>query len=713
MIKNVLKLVLPHAYFMKTIKSIPVDMERVSKLVKAGAKEKTLMATAKSFKQPTRFKQFFTSNYTSMDFRVSDKKWELLENLSQRKGLNIKDIGSIARYDTETVEFLSKSPDKDLLKLQDFIRMKDAIAPQLQAVNSQTLQSLSKLEKSQLDFVKKYIQLQNRGHRVFTEEQIIKIAQNGVNEQQINKLIYDGGLFGESILESTAVKNLNVDRLIQEINKSKKSFGKNFGGAHIVCNDYNPENFTLAVFDKSSGKMHMRVLDKDFNIVSNETMFIDSVGIGSQQFTRNSLTGLNPDAKRELLNLLENDKNTVINLRRISKKGDICSDVTSKVSFAEAKNNHKILTKKSQVIKEKVQFIGKDGRQIVETTIPSEIEGVYKIVQKAPDGTLKVLGDAKIDPKTGIKTITKNTESLNGTTVDKIITIQPNGNKNINYVIKDADGNILMDRHLTHTFINPNEAISKINGRSYKIQYSQKKISVLNSQNGEMTELNLDELFKDFSPEQRKEMLSVLKQMSGEDLLYVNEKVKNFKFTDNILDSWACYAGDKANVIQTGNNHFSTTHELYHLISQAINARTPKDAINIVKGLGYKKDIVEAYQKELKLFLERFPEAQLNHVNYFTNQRVAKYSMQEAIAESGALLGSYNNIPLFSIRTEYFERYFPETIARIEANVKYSEPQSISKLTSGTFKGFSNTKKLPKSDVLLNQIPNDKKMKIA
>ena len=108
MIKNVLKLVLPHAYFMKTIKSIPVDMERVSKLVKAGAKEKTLMATAKSFKQPTRFKQFFTSNYTSMDFRVSDKKWELLENLSQRKGLNIKDIGSIARYDTETVEFLSK-----------------------------------------------------------------------------------------------------------------------------------------------------------------------------------------------------------------------------------------------------------------------------------------------------------------------------------------------------------------------------------------------------------------------------------------------------------------------------------------------------------------------------------------------------------------------------------------------------------------------------
>lgn len=712
MIKNVLKLILPHANFNRTIKSIPVNMERISKLSKTGA-EKDVMATVKSFKQSTKFEQFFRSHYTSTDFCVSDKKWGLLENISQRKGMNIKDVGGIARYDTETVEFLSKLPDEDLLKLQDFIRMKDPLVPQLQAVNSQTLQTLSKMEESQLDFVKKYIQLQNRGHQVFNEEQIIKIAQKGVNEQQINKLIYDGGLFGESILESTAVKNLNVDRLIQEINKSKKSFGKNFGGAHIVRNDYNPENFTLAIFDKSSGKMHMKVLDKDFNIVSNETMFVDSIGIGKQQFTRNNLTALDADAKKELLNFLKNDENTVINLRRISKKGDICSDVTSKASLAEVKNNHEILTKKSQVIKEEVQFIDKDGRQIVETTIPSEVEGVYKIVQKAPDGTVKILGDAKIDPKTGIKTITKNTESLNGTTVDKIITIQPNGNKNINYVIKDADGNVLMDRHLTHTFISPDEAISKINGKTYKILYSQKKISVLDSQSGKMTELNLDELCKDFSSEQRKEMLSVLKQMSGEDLLYVNEKVKNFKFTDNILDSWACYSGDKANVIQTGNNHFSTTHELYHLISQAINARTPKDAINIAKGLGYKKDIVEAYQKELKLFLKHFPEAQLNHVNYFTNQRVAQYSMQEAIAESGALLGSYNNIPLFSIRTEYFERYFPETIARIEANVKYSEPQSISKLTSCTFKGFSNTKKFPKPDVLLNQIPNDKKMKIA
>lgn len=121
---------------------------------------------------------------------------------------------------------------------------------------------------------------------------------------------------------------------------------------------------------------------------------------------------------------------------------------------------------------------------------------MYKIVQKAPNGTVKVLGDAKIDPQTGIKTITKNLESLDGTTTNKVITIQPNGNKSLTYIIKDANGNVLMNRQLTHTFVSPTEAISKVNGNTYKISYSADKISVLNSQMVKLQKLTLMKYLK-------------------------------------------------------------------------------------------------------------------------------------------------------------------------------------------------------------------------
>ena len=332
------------------------------------------------------------------------------------------------------------------------------------------------------------------------------------------------------------------------------------------------------------------------------------------------------------------------------------------------------------MLKEELSFVNKDGEKIVETMMPSEVEGVYKIVQKAPNGTVKVLGDAKIDPQTGIKTITKNLESLDGTTTNKVITIQPNGNKSLTYIIKDADGNVLMNRQLTHTFVSPTEAISKVNGNTYKISYSADKISVLNSQNGKVTEINLNEILKDCTPEQKQKMMTVLKQMSGENLLHINDKVKNFKVIDNILDSCACYAGKDMGIIATGENEFVSTHELYHLISQASNVRNAEKTINLPKNVRNK--ICTTYQKELDLFLEQFPEVQRNHIKYFTNQLKPTSSIEETIAEGGAILNTYNNIPLFSIRSEYLERYFPKTIAQIEKATIHTEPQVLEKIAS-------------------------------
>ena len=237
-----------------------------------------------------------------------------------------------------------------------------------------------------------------------------------------------------------------------------------------------------------------------------------------------------------------------------------------------------------------------------------------------------------------------------------------------------------MNRQLTHTFVSPTEAISKVNGNTYKISYSADKISVLNSQNGKVTEINLNEILKDCTPEQKQKMMTVLKQMSGENLLHINDKVKNFKVIDNILDSCACYAGKDMGIIATGGNEFVSTHELYHLISQASNVRNAEKTINLPKYVRNK--IGATYQKELDLFLKQFPEAQRNHIKYFTNQLTPTSSIEETIAEGGAILNTYNNIPLFSIRSEYLERYFPKTIAQIEKATIHTEPQVLEKIAS-------------------------------
>ena len=115
------------------------------------------------------------------------------------------------------------------------------------------------MEQPQLDFLKKYFLLENRGYQVFNNEQIIALAKRGCNEQQINKLIFDGGLYGESVLEATAVKDLNIDKLIQEINKAKKAYGKNFKSAHVLHNDYNPNSFSLGITDHN-GTAYLKTL---------------------------------------------------------------------------------------------------------------------------------------------------------------------------------------------------------------------------------------------------------------------------------------------------------------------------------------------------------------------------------------------------------------------------------------------------------------------
>ena len=96
---RVLKLILPHTAFMRTLKARPI--ENILQEIKNLRPVRNVGEEAEMFvmEQPTRFKQFFRHNYTpaledmGCMSGVGEQKWYLLEQLCSRNGLKVKDIG--------------------------------------------------------------------------------------------------------------------------------------------------------------------------------------------------------------------------------------------------------------------------------------------------------------------------------------------------------------------------------------------------------------------------------------------------------------------------------------------------------------------------------------------------------------------------------------------------------------------------------------------
>ena len=70
----------------------------------------------------------------------------------------------------------------------------------------------------------------------------------------------------------------------------------------------------------------------------------------------------------------------------------------------------------------------------------------------------------------------------------------------------------------------------------------------------------------------------------------------------------------------------------------------------------------ETFEAEKAAFNEAFPLAQRDHISYFIKTSEYKDGLQEAIAETNALLNTKNTEDLFSIRSQYLQQYFPKTI---------------------------------------------------
>ena len=154
----------------------------------------------------------------------------------------------------------------------------------------------------------------------------------------------------------------------------------------------------------------------------------------------------------------------------------------------------------------------------------------------------------------------------------------------------------------------------------------------------------------------RKSMLNLLKKFPGEELINLKDTTNILKGVDKLED--CCYWPDKKE-IDIVDDFYSVLHELGH----------SKDNKNGNSVLTRTEDIQKVYDKERAAFNKAFPNAQRDHINYFIDVEEhysgSRGGLEETVAESNALLNSYNTQNDIAARSQYLQQYFPKTIAKM------------------------------------------------
>lgn len=273
-----------------------------------------------------------------------------------------------------------------------------------------------------------------------------------------------------------------------------------------------------------------------------------------------------------------------------------------------------------------------------------------------PDGSEKIISSGKIDKKTGITSVKKDMTSLDGTRTQYLYEDDPQGNRISDYIITDKNGKTLLKNSQSFEVISDNKFISSKNNKKYEITVNEKEMNIKDLKNNNESKIT----FENYIDGNQEKIINVLKKMPGEELIALSNTVKHLNGIDDI--NYSTYGATNKR-IKTGDNLFVMLHELGH--AKDYDQVDTKDVETLKKSIFSNPKINEVFEEEKAKFNNAFPSAQREHINYFIKTSEEKDGLQEAIAESNALLNTYNNEDLFSIRSQYLQQYFPKTIAEL------------------------------------------------
>lgn len=420
-------------------------------------------------------------------------------------------------------------------------------------------------------------------------------------------------------------KSLNFQKLTDKIQEIETKLGDNIQGIKFSPTPFESDKtYTLEVDLKDFGSKN-ELLDKDLNVLATEDVKLQFDEKGQKKY-------------------------------QIVKVDDKRTNTVSKIRYKadnKSKINDLILTHEIRIVKDK------NGKTLkTEYTEPSDVKGIYNIKHVYPDGREEIVSSGKKDKDGSIK-IKKNMTSLDGAKTDYNYTATADGSSSMSYKIFDASGNTILNKQREFNVIDENHFKSIEDGKSYDIKVSEKNIVVKDETKGKETKI----VFDNFIKSNKKDMINLLTKIPGDELISLKKETKSLKGIKDVQKSEFI---SKTRQINVGDNLYTILHELGH----AKDLKTDPDDSRFVENrfLNDKK-IKEAFKSEKEAFCEAFPNAQRNHMNYFLNPLLhasrEKGGLEEILAETNAILGTYNTEDDIAQRSQYLQQYYPKTIAAI------------------------------------------------
>lgn len=454
-------------------------------------------------------------------------------------------------------------------------------------------------------------------------------VSSGADYVKLSKMDKESCQSAKKLLEETSLASNYVFKYL-DVPKSKRpdvnilSKRVKFLDNEYDCANSKEYSIELGKNEYSDNEFNINVMKKPFYLAHQEVL--DKNGLVSAK----DITRYESGEKSYTIEKYKDRNNTIIKTRKeYNNETKTDNDITNQI--------HIIRDKKGNIL-EKI------------TTDRSDINGIYNIKKLHADGRIEVLSSGTVDKFTGIESVKKDMTSLDGTRTQYLYENDPKGNRISDYKITDKDGNVLLNNSTSFEVINDNKFISSKNDKKYEINVSDGKIDIKNL-NDESDTASIDINSRVSGDKNR--IIKVLKQISGDELIELAKNVKSFEGIENAEDS-SFSEHDKK--ITTGDNMFVILHELGHT----------KDMSKVQK-LHNDKDLQKIFNKEKEAFLEKFPQAERQNIDYFLNKKEhykgKDGGLTEAIAESNALLGTHSSLNLTAIRSQYLQQYFPRTIA--------------------------------------------------
>lgn len=572
--------------------------------------------------------------------QYSDMRCREIAQFAERSDVNLADVAEFSLLPEHSFAF-ANSLSKDRFKIfKEFMRYTQGNAsyiPKIGEVNprrfsfNQLVHISKDMPEAAVQRLRKLVPIKRpEGPFVFKDEylfngdDLIKFAQmDNLEINSLVKLSKTSGLNGYSIGEVAKVKDIDLKEVANVINKIKKTHNGNV--CFSVEKDlYDTNKFRLLEWSKANEKeVLVKTFDNKMNLLSTDKIV--------------PVAGKQNQAK-----IIGKDFEVVLKAHSVPRK--------ELAPFNQ---------KQMAIISETRQMRDKQGNLLrTEYLTPSKVEGLHNWKAVLPDGTVKPIIDVKMS-KNGMLTVKKNLEALDGTLTKQNYKRLSNGSWAMRLNIS-KDGKILSKRNIKHKMISANEAESVVNGKKYKVLYSLDEIKVLNTKGETDCVINLKSLVDaNNTPENALKLKNMLKECSADELQVISKKLKTLEFNTNKFDAFAdCTEGK----ISCGDDIFIFRHEMGH-IDDLFGTAPAKDMA--YQGMySTAKDFKQIYSQELDMFMKEFPQTQRQYIDYFINHsdaELSRQSYQETVAELLASNKSPDINKLLGTRTEYLERYFPNT----------------------------------------------------